>query len=510
MITRLSKIKPKSYSLLILLLLSLDAITAPWHAHRNKPLLFHETLTASNDTTPVVDTVPASVRDRKDSVATPTRDSSALREKIDTFQIRMSKDSMNAPVNYKSQDSMVLDVETSQIRLYGKSEVKYTDIVLTAPNIVFDQNSSVVTARMAKDTAGTVVGMAKLVQAKTETVSDSILFNFKTQKGLTHSSFFQQQEIYNFAEKVKKVDPETFFAYRGRFTTCNLDTPHFAFRFKKAKFVNNKVAVTGPVHPEFEGVPLPIYLPFGIFPLKTGKHSGLIPPQLTFTENYGLGLEGLGYYKAFNDYYDAKIWADLYSYGSWRFNIAPSYRLRYRFTGNFTFSMQSMKNAFKGDPDYSISKSWFITWNHSMDGKARPGTNFSAFVRAGSSKYLANVQNGHLVNPGTPGINFNNGSGSYLQPMNFTNQLSSSITYQKTWAGKPFNLSVGVNHNQNTATKIVNINLPDVAFIMNTVYPFKPRESVGAGKWYERLGWAIPATIKARCLFMIRLSACSS
>jgi len=501
MITRLSKIKSKSYSFLILLLLSLDAITAPWHAPRHKANLFHETLTASNDTTPVRDTVPASVRDRKDSLAMPGQDSGTLRQKVDTFQVRMSKDSMNAPVNYKAQDSMVLDVETSQILLYGKSEVNYTDVKLSAPRIIFDQNSSVVTARMAKDTVGNVIGMAKLVQAKTETVSDSILFNFKTQKGLTHSSFFQQQEIYNFAEKVKKVDPETFYAYKGRFTTCNLDTPHFAFRFKKAKFINNKVAVTGPVHPEFEGVPLPIYLPFGIFPLKTGRHSGLIPPQLTFTENLGLGLEGLGYYKAFNEYYDAKIWADIYSYGSWRFNVAPSYRLRYRYTGNFTFSMQSTKNAFKGDPDYSLSKSWFITWNHSMDGKARPGVNFSAFVRAGSSKYLQNVTNGHLVNSGSSGMNFNNGSSTYLQPVNFTNQLSSSITYQKSWAGRPFNLSVGMNHNQNTQTKIVNINLPDVAFIMNTVYPFKPRESVGAGKWYERLGVGYTGNFKGQVSF---------
>jgi hypothetical protein len=30
------------------------------------------------------------------------------------------------------------------------------------------------------------------------------------------------------------------------------------------------MAITGPVHPEFEGVPVPIYLPFGIFPLPEG------------------------------------------------------------------------------------------------------------------------------------------------------------------------------------------------------------------------------------------------
>ena len=77
--------------------------------------------------------------------------------------------------------------------------------------------------------------------------------------------------MYVYGEVIKKIDNDVFYAIRGRFTTCNLDTPHFAFVSNKIKFINNKVAITGPVHPEFEGVPIPIYFPFGIYPLKPGK-----------------------------------------------------------------------------------------------------------------------------------------------------------------------------------------------------------------------------------------------
>jgi hypothetical protein len=339
--------------------------------------------------------------------------------------------------------------------------------------------------------------MAKLVQGETTTVSDSIRFNFKTQKGLTYSSFFQQQEIYNFAQKVKKVDAETFYASKGRFTTCNLDTPHFAFRFNKAKFVNKKVAVTGPIHPEFEGVPVPIYLPFSIFPLATGRRSGFIPPQFTVTEDFGIGLEGLGYYKVVNDFLDAKIWADIYSYGSWRMNFSPSYRRRYRYNGSFNISLQNTKFAFKGDPDYSRTKSFFVTWNHGMDSKARPGTSFSASVQAGSSKYLSLVPNGALVNAGTMG----GSGGNYLQPVNFTNQLTSTISYQKSWQGLPFNLTANLNHNQNTNTRLVNLNLPDIAFVVNTVYPFQPKEMVGEGKWYQKLGIGYTGNVRGQVSF---------
>lgn len=427
------------------------------------------------------------------------KDTALKQAKVDTVNLKISKDSINAPIDYKAEDSMVLDIDTKKIFLYGKTEVKFEDIVLNAPTIVFDQQTQFVLAKMGRDTSGLVTGMAKLKQGETVTVSDSLTFNFKSQKGLTYSSFFQQDEFFNYAEKVKKIDQETFFASRGRFTTCNLDTPHFAFRFAKAKFMNKKLVVTGPVHPEFEDVPVPLYLPFGIFPMKKGRQSGILPPQFTVTEDFGIGLEGLGYYKAFNEYLDAKLWFDLYSYGSWRANFSPSYRVRYKYNGSFNISIQNTKFAFKGDPDFRKNQSFFVTWAHSMDSKARPGVSFSANVNAGSSKYLSLVPNAGLVNPGFGGNV--QGAGNYQQPMNFTNQLSSSISYQKNWQGTPFNLAVNLNHNQNTSTRLVNLNLPDIAFVMNTIYPFQRKDAVGESKWYEKLGIAYTGNYKGQISF---------
>lgn len=438
-------------------------------------------------------------RNNIDTTLPKAKDSLRKVPKTDTIALKVSRDSISFPVEHKAEDSMVLEVDTKKIYLYGKTEIKYDDVLLNAPKIEFDQQTQFVIAKMGRDSTGAVAGMAKLKQGETVTVSDSLSFNFKNQKGVTYSSFFQQDELFNFAEKVKKIDSETFFAARGRFTTCNLDTPHFAFRFSKAKFINKKLVVTGPVHPEFEDVPVPIYLPFGIFPMKKGRQSGILPPQFTVNDQFGVGLEGFGYYKVINDYLDAKTWFDLYSYGSWRANFAPSYRVRYRYSGSLNLSYQNTKFAFKGDPDFSKNKSFFVTWSHSMDSKARPGVSFSANVNAGSSKYLSLVPNGALVNPGFGGNT--QGGGNYMQPMNFTNQLSSSISYQKNWQGTPFNLAVNLNHNQNTSTRVINLNLPDIALVMNTIYPFQPKESVGAGKWYEKLGIGYTGNYKGQISF---------
>ena len=107
--------------------------------------------------------------------------------KVDTMQLKISKDSINAPVDYKAEDSMVLDIDTKKIFLYGKTEVKFEDVVLNAPRIEFDQQTQFVLAKMGRDSAGLVTGMAKLKQGETVTVSDSLSFNFKSQKGLTLS-----------------------------------------------------------------------------------------------------------------------------------------------------------------------------------------------------------------------------------------------------------------------------------------------------------------------------------
>jgi hypothetical protein len=58
-----------------------------------------------------------------------------------------------------------------------------------------------------------------------------------------------------------------------------------------------------------------------------------------------------------------------------------------------------------------------------------------------------------------------------------------------------------LNHNQNTSTRLVNLNLPDIAFVMNTIYPFQRKEAVGESKWYEKLGIAYTGNYRGQISF---------
>ena len=400
----------------------------------------------------------------------------------DTPVYKLAKNALEAPVEYSAEDSMVLDVPANIITLYGKkAKANYKDNDLTAPIISFDEATGDIIASIKRDSSGKVISLPVYKQGDFTSQSDSIRFNMKSGKGLTKSTYTQQGEMFVYGQVIKKVDNNVFYALRGRFTTCDLDTPHFAFISNKIKFINNKVAITGPVHPEFEGVPIPIYFPFGIYPLSQGRHSGLLAPNFTTNEQRGLGLEGLGYYKVLSDNWDLILRSSIYSYGGWSLNINPRYSKKYHYSGNLSFDVQNFNYNFKGDPDFSKNRSYHITWSHSADTKSRPGVTFMASVNAGSSSYNSLVPN----NP----------------QLNFSNQLTSSIAYSKTWKDKPFNLTLTANHDQNTNLKLINISLPSAGFNMSTIYPFRKKDEVGVPKWYENIGIAYNGTAQNRFSF---------
>jgi len=431
------------------------------------------------------DTIPRTNRDSltlfSDTLPLRKKDSSFTTQRTDTFSLKLAKDTLDAPVEYQAEDSAVLLVKEQRFILYGKTETKYKDVLINAPKTILDQQTNILTAIGEKDSLGRTLTRATFKSKDQTFESDSFQYNFKSQKGLTTNTYTKEGEFYIKANVSKKIDERTVYVKGGYFTTCNLDDPHFAFKTNKMKVISNSLAVSGPTHPEFEGVPIPIYLPFGIYPLSQGRHSGFLPPQFTSNVQFGLGLEGMGWYQVLNDYVDVTVRTNVYSYGGWNLNLIPQYRKRYRYNGSFNIGITHTKFAFKGDPDYQLIKAFQINWNHSMDSRAKPGVNFMASVTAGSTRYNQYIAN----NP----------------YKNFQNNLYSSISYTRQWQGKPYSLQLSANHNQNSLSRLINVTLPDAGFTVTTQYPFQRKEFVGAPRWYEKIGVGYSAVARNQISF---------
>ena len=417
------------------------------------------------------------LKQSKDSISLTNRTSSLKKDttspnkdSLNSMTLRFSKDTLESPVTYNADDSALMDLDTKEFFLYGKARVVNKSSQLEAANIIYDQQSQNIRAFGAKDTSGNPMSNPKFTEADIVSLNDSIFFNMKTGKGLTKNTNFQQGEIYINATAMKKVNKDEAFAWRARFTTCNLDEPHFAFRTNKLKIITDKIGVAGPTFPEFEGVPFPIGIPFGIFPLAKGRHSGMMAPAFSSSEDFGLGFEGIGYYKVINEHVDATVRANIYSYGGWNLNLNSKYIQRYKYLGNFNLALQNTRALNRNTSiaeEFTGGRTYMINWAHSMDSRALPGTNFSANVNFGSTKYNKSLLNNPF--------------------QNYQNQISSSISYSKSWNNK-YNLSVNLNHNQNNNLGLVNLNLPTVNFNALTIYPFQKKDQIGSGKWYEKLG----------------------
>ncbi|MBQ5353635.1 MAG: LPS-assembly protein LptD, partial [Alistipes sp.] len=123
----------------------------------------------------------------------------------------------------------------------------------------------------------------------------------------------------------------------------------------------------------------------------------------------------------------------------------------------------------KGEPDYIKQNNFKFTWTHSQDPKANPGSTFSASVNlatSGYSKYSATSLNDILAT-----------------------QTNSSISYSKSWAGTPFSFSMNMGISQNSQTRALSVNFPNMVFNVARIYPFKRKEAVGKQRWYEKISF---------------------
>ena len=238
------------------------------------------------------------------------------------------------------------------------------------------------------------------------------------------------------------------------FTTSDKDNPDYYIGVSKAKVVPKKKIVAGLSNLVIADVPTPLFLPFAYFPLGQKRTSGFIIPAWSSSNSRGLFLQNGGYYFAVNDYVDLELLGDVYSNGGWALRANSAYVQRYKFSGNVALSFEKIIESTRGFDDFSEATNFNFRWSHRQDPKSSPTSNFSASVNVGSSQFFRQSLN-----------EFNNSS--FL-----TNTFNSSISYQKTFTGTPFNMSVNATHSQNTNTGLVTMTLPSLQVNMNRIYPF--------------------------------------
>ena len=291
-------------------------------------------------------------------------------------------------------------------------------------------------------------------------------YNFKSGQGLISLAKTEQEGSKYTGTKIKKVDKDTYFIEDGIFTTCDDETcPHYYFTANKMKVIHKDQLVADWIFINFGGVPLPIPLPFAVFPIESGRRSGIIPPTFGNDATYGTYFNGFGYFWAINDYIDLNLTGDYYTRGSYKFDTRFRYSKKYNYSGNLEGSYGNFIQGEETDADRVENTEWRIAWNHNQS--ITPTSRFDAkleFISGTNIRRDLNDLNEIL-----------------------RNDAVSNATYFKQWEESGNSLSLSYSRNQNFESNDISEVLPNLTFSLAQSYPF--RDNVGTQDWYETFGF---------------------
>jgi hypothetical protein len=410
---------------------------------------------------------------RPDSLPGGARDSAVL--PLPLFKV--SNDALDDVVTYSAQDSMWFDVKKKQVHLYGAASVKYTTLNIKAGYILLDYGQNEISASPMPDSTGQPSGMPEFQDTDQSFTSARLRYNFKSKKGLIYEARTKQEDMYVLGERAKFVGSaaadstqkaqNTIYNANALITTCDQNHPHFGIRTKKLKVVPNKLVVTGLSNVEVGGIPTPLVLPFGFFPITNTRKAGLIIPRdFEFADREGLGIKDFGWYQPISEHMDVTTVFNIYTSGSWGVSSTARYNKRYQYSGNLNlrFNNRVLETPTAQRVDL---KSFAIVWRHDQDQKAHPSRKFGGSV---------DIQTNQDQNR-----NFNDFENV------FQNTLTSNLNFSKIFPGKPYQFNAAMRHSQNTQTRLMDISLPSVNFTMQRIFPFKRKEQVGQERWYEKI-----------------------
>ena len=369
----------------------------------------------------------------------------------------------------KASDSLIFFIKDKKMNLYGEGSLEYKDTDLKSANIYVDfETSNVEAIGIRSDTLASGFTGTPVLKDKGEVYEGfRMKYNFKTKRGLISSAQTETEGTYYTGSKIKKVDENTYFVQDGIYTTCNETEPHYCF-FSHEMKVENKGQINAKwIWLLFGGVPFPIPIPFAVFPMESGRRSGLIAPAFGDDGTYGRYFSRFGYFWAMSDYMDLTLQGDYYTRGSYRLDSRFRYAKRYNFTGSLEAQYEYLRQNDIADFDLIEQTNWRLIWNHNQ--------NFDPTLRLDARlEFLS----GNILQRNITDLN------DVLR-----NEIRSNATLFKNWDESGNSMSLSYSRRQVLETGEINEVLPNLTFNIPQKYPFKKKISSSDPAWYELIGY---------------------
>ena len=404
----------------------------------------------------------------EDSIVTTISDTLQSAQ-IDSIASQRAKSDLDTVVYSSASDSLVFFVKDKKMYIYGDGKIEYRRMSIKSANILidFEKNELKASGEQSDSTGEKIINTPVLTEAGESYKGKGMIYNFKTQQGVMSAANTEIEGGIFSGEKIKKVDKKTYFIRDGHYTTCDDSCPHYFISASKMKIVQDEELVAEWIWLNFGDVPFPVPLPFGIFPIQSGRRSGIIAPVFGNDATYGTYISRLGYFWAINDYMDLALSADYYTRGSFVLNSRFRYIKKYSYSGDVIASYSDFSQGESTDPGFSEQIDWRFKWNHHQT--ITPTLNFNANLEFVSSNYLSrNVTD--------------------LNDL-LRNEIVSNATFSKTWEESGNSMNINYNRRQIIQSNDVYETLPNITFSKAQDYPFRDEFSTEDRAWYEYFGY---------------------
>jgi len=305
--------------------------------------------------------------------------------------------------------------------------MEYDGTKLSSGEILANWKTNILDAILANEEYPTVQTRGESPMKGESMVFDLVAKHGRIIKGKTSIN----QGIYH-GKEVFRDDPNVFHVQNSKYTSCDLDNPHFYLGSRKMKMIPGDRVIAKPLWLHIYDVPI-IGLPLAVFPNKGGqRQSGWIMPSFDSYKNIGTGFRNFGYYWAPNDYIDEKILVNFFDNQGIHLRSTFRYKKRngphwynFQYNGNITGTLKRLIDSdidFIFNPD-SVHENQRLSLIHSQ--KFDPTQRLAIKYEYVSNKDA--YQNDQEVN----------------RQDRLKQNLSSSVNYSKNW--KISSASLGFN-----------------------------------------------------------------
>ncbi|MFA5806955.1 MAG: LPS assembly protein LptD [bacterium] len=215
---------------------------------------------------------------------------------------------LDAPVQMTA-DTLSYDEDTGVALAEGNVELAFGTRSMRADRIRYDS------ATGEADLSGKV----RYKDADEEFAFDRITINLDSETGVLYNGTIRiSSSNYLIASRrIEKTGKSSFLIEKGSLTTCPCDPePDWKFEVRRARVTLDQYAIGKDITFRIRGVPV-LWLPWGAFPVKMTRQSGLLLPNFSSNRSRGYTLQ-MPYYRVINRWSDATVTLDAMSRRGYR------------------------------------------------------------------------------------------------------------------------------------------------------------------------------------------------